>query len=102
MGKADHYDTHLPESRQWNVQTMTLRDQAWNIALRYLADKGKFKLAELPFKETERHTVKRVLREMEEYGWIQRESKQSGIYRLGPTAEQYLNVDEEIIEAAKS
>jgi hypothetical protein len=56
---------------------------------------GKFKLADLPFKPEERHTVRRVLREAEDYRWLYRTSEGSHIWRAGPKAEMLMNFSEE-------
>ena len=80
---------------------MTLRDEAWNAALDQLARTGKFKLADLPFKESERHTVRRCLREAEGSGWVTRDSEHSAIWRAGPKAELLMNISEEKLEWAR-
>lgn len=80
---------------------MTLRDEAWNAALDQLARTGKFKLADLPFKESERHTVRRVCREMQHYGYLSRDTKHSAIWRVGPKAELLMNISEEKLEWAR-
>ena len=77
---------------------MTLRDEAWNAALDQLARTGKFKISDLPFKESERHTVRRCLREMQAYGWVKRDDKHSKIWRVGPKAELLMNISEEKLE----
>lgn len=81
---------------------MTLRDEAWNTALEQIVKTGKFKLTDLPFKESERHTVRRVLREMEAYNWLARESEHAAIWRAGPKAEMLMNLSEEKLELAKA
>jgi len=43
---------------------MTLRDDTWNAVLVQLRKTGQFKISDLPFDESKRHTVRRVLREM--------------------------------------
>lgn len=67
-----------------------------------LVNRGKFKLGDLPFEESQHATVRRVLKTMIELGWLKKESKGSSIYRLGPKAELLLDVDDETIEAANS
>jgi hypothetical protein len=79
---------------------MTLRDESWNAALEQIVRTGKFKLTDLPFRPQERHTVRRVLREMEQYDWLQRESEGSSIWRAGPKAEMLMNLSEQKIELA--
>ena len=81
---------------------MTLRDDVWDTALMELKNRGKFKISDLPFEEEQRHTVRRVLREMDEKGWVTRESKQAAIWRLGPKAEMVLDVDPAVVEASRS
>jgi hypothetical protein len=81
---------------------MTLRDDAWNIALIQIVKTGKFRLTDLPFKESERHTVRRVLREMEAYDWLERDSDYASIWRAGDMAQMLMNLSEEKLENARS
>lgn len=71
---------------------MTLRDDVWNEVLETLIEEGKFKIGDLDFDESERHTVRRVLRNMEELGYLRRESEQARIWRAGPRAKDTLNL----------
>ena len=81
---------------------MTLRDQAWNVALIQIVKTGKFKLTDLPFDGSERHTVRRALREMEKYDWLTRDSPHSTIWRAGDKAEMLLNLSEHKLDLAKN
>ena len=81
---------------------MTLRDEAWTTALEQIVKTGKFKLSDLPFKNSERHTVRRVLRELESFGWLERTSPHSSIWRPGPRAVFLLNLEDEKIEIARN
>lgn len=80
---------------------MTIRDEVWDEVLLTLVHKGKFKISDLKFEDEQRHTIRRVLKKMEEDGWVTRESKQAAYWRLGPKAEMLLDVDAEIISASK-
>jgi ribosomal protein S19E (S16A) len=80
---------------------MTTRDDVWNTVAHELKNRGKFKISDLPFEEGQRHTIRRVLREMEDIGWVRRTKDQSPIWRLGPAAETLLDVDEEVIARAR-
>ncbi|MFC7018369.1 MULTISPECIES: hypothetical protein [Haloarcula] len=80
---------------------MTLRDDVWDAALMEVANRGQFKISDLPFEEEQRHTVRRTLREMQDKGWLRRESKQAAIYRLGSKAEMMLDISPEVIEASR-
>lgn len=84
---------------------MTMRDQIWNVALERLVSRGKFKasdiLNELELTESQRQTVRRCLRELEEHGWLHRESEQSSIWRLGNKGKLLLNVSESTIEESE-
>lgn len=80
---------------------MTLRDDVWNSVLRQCIETGKFKISDLPFKEGQRHTTRRVLREMEELDWLSRESEKSAIWRIGPKARLHLNVSTDLIERSR-
>lgn len=81
---------------------MTLRDECWTTALEQVNRTGKFKLADLPFKPSERHTCRRCLREMEKYGWLSRETEHSSIWRAGPKSEMLFDLSEEKLELARS
>ena len=74
---------------------MTLRDETWNAALELLAAEGEFRVTELldeaGLTERQRATVLRCLRELEDHGWLARESKQSGIWRAGEKGRVLLN-----------
>jgi DNA-binding HxlR family transcriptional regulator len=67
-----------------------------------LVNRGKFKISELPFDSSSRSTVRRTLREMEEKGWLARESEHAHVYRLGPKGELLLDVSQETIEQSTS
>jgi hypothetical protein len=80
---------------------MTLRDSAWDAVLEQIIRTGKFKLNDLPFKENERSTVRRVCREAQGYGWLQRTSEGSSIWRAGPKAEMLMNLSEDKLRLAR-
>jgi hypothetical protein len=80
---------------------MTLRDEAWNAALEQIVRTGQFKLNDLPFKLSERHTVRRCLKEMQAYSWLTRDSEHSSIWRAGPKAEMLMNLSEEKLRLAR-
>jgi len=71
---------------------MTLRDAVWNAVMKQIVKTGQFKISELPFEEAQRHTVRRVLREMEEMGWLSRESNQSAMWQSGEMAQLCLDI----------
>lgn len=81
---------------------MTLRDEVWDEALTKLKRQGRFKISDLPFDDSERHTVRRTLRNMEDAGWLQRDSEQSPVWRLGSKAELILEADDELVERSRS
>jgi len=70
--------------------------------MQQLVKTGQFRISELPFDESQRHTVRRTLREMETLGWLSRENDRSATWRMGEQAELHLNVSAEKIEAAQS
>lgn len=80
---------------------MTLRDDVWDEVLTTLVNRGQFKIKELPFDESQRHTVRRVLKEMEELGWLTRESEHASIWRIGSKAELLLDVDPDVVESSR-
>lgn len=74
---------------------MTLRDEIWDEVLLTLIEKGRFKISELDFTEGERHTVRRVLREMEDLGWLKRTSDRGRIWWAGDLVDEHLKLSEE-------
>lgn len=76
---------------------MTLRDRVWDAVLRELAtDDGEgFKISDLDFGESKRHTVRRVLREMEDMGWLERSNDRGRIWDGGENADLLLTRSEE-------
>jgi len=79
---------------------MTLRDEVWNALLEQIVMTSKFKITDLPFKQSERHTVRRCLRQAEELSWLGRTSEHSAIWRAGPKAKMLLNLSEEKLRLA--
>jgi len=79
----------------------TVRDETWNIVLEQIIKTGKFKITDLPFETESRATVRRVLREMQSYSWLTRDSEHSSIWRAGPKAELLLNISQEKIERSR-
>ena len=80
---------------------MTLRDSVWNSALEQIERSGRFRMSDLPFNKNELASCRRVLREMEEYDWLQRTSTGSCIWRAGPKAEMLMNLSEEKLKLAR-
>lgn len=81
---------------------MTLRDRVWDAVLKQILRTGHFRISELPFDSGQRHTVRRVLREMEQMGWLSRENDHAATWRMGEQAELFLNVSADKIKAAKA
>ena len=81
---------------------MTLRDTVWHETMQQLVKTGQFKISELPFDESQRHTVRRTLRKMETLGWLSRDSNRDATWRMGEQAELHLNVSAKKIEAAQA
>ena len=73
---------------------MTLRDKVWNEVIEVLTKEGKFKISELNFDESQRHTVRRVLKNMERQGFLRRETEHAKIWRAGPRAKELLDLSE--------
>lgn len=69
---------------------MTLRDEVWDAVIETLVEEGKFQIGDLNFEESERHTVRRVLRNMEDQGYLRRDSPQAKTWRAGERAKDYL------------
>lgn len=66
---------------------MTLRDDVWSEVILMIYKQESFKMADLPFEEGQLHTARRVMRSMEEKGYLMRTSKGSSIWRRGPLAD---------------
>lgn len=85
--------------------TQTLRDQIWDVALEQLVAKGELRATEViedaGLDESQRQTVRRTLRSLEEDGWLERDSPQSSIWRLGATGQRLLNVREDTIDESR-
>lgn len=77
---------------EYNSNIVTLRDAVWDEVLITLVEEGKFKISDLQFDTNQRHTVRRVLREMEGTGWLMRESDRAKIWRAGEKARKYLSL----------
>jgi hypothetical protein len=80
---------------------MTTRDAVWDAVLLELVRVGSFRIGDLPFDRTKRHTVRRVLREMEAMGWLEREDNRAATWRMGEKAQKGLNVSSERIEQSR-
>lgn len=81
---------------------MTVRDAVWNDILIQLRKTGQFKISDLDFDQSKRHTVRRVLREMEKLGWLRREDKRAATWKLGELAEMHMNIHPDTINAVQS
>ncbi|WP_049923941.1 hypothetical protein [Halopiger djelfimassiliensis] len=86
--------------------TETLRDQIWDATMEKLVAEGKLKAAHVMvhcgLDESQRQTVRRTLRALEEDGWLERDSPQSGIWRIGWKGRMLLDVDDETIENSQT
>lgn len=86
---------------------MTLRDNIWNTALENLVENGKFRVSDIiddldEADNSQRKTVQRCLRQLEDKGWLERKSTQSPIWRLGWKGRMLLNISEDKVEQAKA
>lgn len=80
---------------------MTLRDDVWNAVLDQLVKSAKFRISDLQFPDGKRSTVRRVLRQMEELGWLRRDSKLAATWRAGEKAELLLNISDTKLRQAR-
>lgn len=79
---------------------MTLRDDAWHvILLSQIARVSDFKRRDLGFGERQRHTVQRVLNEMEAKGWVSRNRPQSGNWHPGVLSRFYFGRDNQLTQS---
>lgn len=81
---------------------MTTRDDVWNAVLDLVAEEGAFRRSDLPFDDSQRHTVRRTLKQMEELDWLYRTDEMSPIWRAGPKAKNRLRLSEKARDAADS
>lgn len=81
---------------------MTIRDEVWHEVLLQLMRTSKFRIGDLPFDESQRHTVRRVLREMEQMSWLSRETERAATWRMGELAQRHLNVSAEQIRESQT
>lgn len=77
---------------------MTLRDDVWDAALTEIVENGTFAIKDLEFEKSQRHTVRRVLGEMEALGWLSRTDSEKRTWQLGQKAEMRLNVSAELVK----
>lgn len=77
--------------------SMSRRDEVWSEVLQFVKSHGKFRISDLEFEDEQRATVRRVLREMEKYGWLGRNSQLDATWRLGEKGKKLLNVHPDII-----
>lgn len=78
-----------------------LRDEVWNATLEQVIKTGKFRVGDLPFRESQRHTVRCVLASMESLGWLRRNSEYDSTWRMGEKSELRLNVSIDKIEQSR-
>jgi DNA-binding transcriptional regulator PaaX len=83
-------------------QILTLRDEIWNEVLTEVSRMGYFKISDLGFTESERHTVRRTLKSMEATGWLQRRNERAAQWCLGEKAETNLNASRHAIQEAQA
>lgn len=75
------------------MSVRTVRDECWHEVLLLITEEGRFKISDLPFDEGQRHTVRRVLKVMQEYGWLTRDPPDSGrIWYAGDLAKDKLQL----------
>lgn len=74
---------------------MTVRDDVWDASLRLIIERGRFRISDLPFDDGQRHTVRRVLKEMEEDGWLARESSRGKTWYAGPDAKELFQLSDQ-------
>ncbi|MUV56229.1 hypothetical protein [Halogeometricum sp. CBA1124] len=74
----------------------TLRDRVWNDVLITVSKQGSFKMGDLGFSESQRHTVRRVLKAMEEQDWLHRENNRMKTWHPGDTAKEYVKFSERV------
>lgn len=73
---------------------MTTRDAVWNAVISKLVEEGRFKIGDLDIPEEKRHTVRRVLKEMEDMGYLERKKEYSHTYRAGELAKLHFDLSD--------
>lgn len=64
---------------------ISLKSKVWSHAAFRAVSNTSFEIDDLPFRPGQRATVRRTLREMEQLGWLVRESNQDSVWHAGPT-----------------
>jgi DNA-binding IclR family transcriptional regulator len=72
---------------------MTVRDEIWDVVLEHLQKNGRLKISDLPFEDSQRHTVRRVLKGMERQGWLHRTSERGHTWYAGDRAKEILDME---------
>lgn len=74
---------------------MTTRDAVWGAVIERIVEDGRFRVSDLPFDESKRHTVRRVLREMEDMEYLYRRDDSPQTWRAGENAKLHFDLSEE-------
>lgn len=70
----------------------TTRDEVWTAVLTQLSKSGEFQVSDLGLDTSKRHTVYRVLREMEDIGWLIERDTEPRTWKAGEVARRHLNL----------
>lgn len=73
-----------------------LRDEVWDQALQFIAEREVVSLLKLPFSSSELISAKRTLRDMEKLGWLTKRSDDPPVWGAGPVAQRCLNLPKPI------
>lgn len=84
-----------PFVRETSGLCMTVRDDVWDEALETAAEQGKFTIEDLSLDEDERHIARETLRNMEEFGWLERDTPNSSIWMASDKVDSGLSESDE-------
>lgn len=68
---------------------ISLKSKVWSHAAFRAVSSTDFGIDDLPFRSDQRATVRRTLREMEQLGWLVRESNRGTVWQAGPTIDRF-------------
>ena len=97
---TDEYPYDLQPSGDPSLLDEVGQSTVWDAALSEVAEHGKFKRSDLGL-DLAGSTINQTLARMENLGWLRREGSYAKIWRLGPKAAHYLDVDDETIAQSK-
>lgn len=70
----------------------TIQREVWSSAFDLLIENGEFTISDLNgFDNSEKYTVNRVLKHLEELGWLERDSPNGTVWYAGPNVKTVID-----------